>query len=171
MTVFTNVGLFYFGIDQGADQIFFYDPINQITPEWKVQGDGHMGAIVDIGAFFLWCVRAITSKETQLGTSKQSKLINGRICPFEVTYVRSRNKVYPPSDREPRTITWHHSWRVSGCWVKIKGIGKDREGKRVVKGMTWRIPHVKGTGPLVEKIRVVLPEKVLPPESGSDNGV
>jgi hypothetical protein len=111
---------------------------------------------------FLDCVRAITCKETQLGTSSRSKLVRGRVRPFGITYVRAKNKKYLSScDRIPQNVVWHHSWHVSGCWVKIRGVGKDREGKRVVKGLTWRVPHIKGSGPLTEKVRVMVLQKEL----------
>lgn len=114
-------------------------------------------------SYVLYAIAAITHREYQYGTAKHSRLIRGSVKPFDVTYIRHRRKIYTTSggggEREPQNVTWHHSWRVCGCWVKIKGIGKNRQGQRVVKGLTWRIPHVKGTGPLKEKLRVMATPK------------
>lgn len=54
-----------------------------------------------------------------------------------------------------KSIDWSHSWEVRGHWMKCSGLGKNRAGERVVQGLTWRIPHVKGQGVLIKKIRKV----------------
>lgn len=109
-------------------------------------------------SFCLYAVGAITHREYQYGTARISRLLRGSVRPFDVTYIRSKRKIYTASENPhvPQNITWHHSWRVSGCWVRVKGIGKNRQGERVVKGLTWRVPHVKGSGPLKEKLRVMV---------------
>jgi len=60
-----------------------------------------------------------------------------------------------------REIDWKHRWTVRGTWREIKGMGKNREGvKKVVKGYTWVIPHIKGPkeAPIIKKQRIVTKE-------------
>lgn len=123
-------------------------------------------------SFSLYCVAAIVHKENQIGTARASRLIRGSVRPYEISYIRRKKSVSlsPKSYQIPQNVVWHHSWRVSGCWVRIKGVGKDRNGNRTVKGLTWRIPHVKGSGPLIEKIRVMIPEKQLQKKIKADTG-
>lgn len=109
--------------------------------------------------YLLGALDTITRRENKLGIAKVSRIIRGRILPFDVTYVRNTNVKYPNSNKVPEKIDWKHSWEVCGHWVRIRGLGKDRDGKRIVKGMTWRNPHIKGSGPLISKTRVMLQPK------------
>lgn len=74
----------------------------------------------------------------------------------EVIYIRDKSE----SDKEESGLTgieWSHSFYVMGHWRKIQGMGKNRDGERVVSGRTWVTDHVKGEGELINKIRVVQP--------------
>lgn len=61
-------------------------------------------------------------------------------------------------------IDWRHQWRVRGHWRKIepKMLGKNREGDYVVVGNTWVKDFVKGSGPLIEKTRILKGENTCP---------
>lgn len=95
-------------------------------------------------------------RDTRTGTvTERLKDRQGRAQPRELIYLRRVDAELAPNPKlTTKPITWLHSWRVSGCWVRVRGIGKDRSGNYCVKGMTWRVPHIKGKGKLVEKIRV-----------------
>jgi len=70
----------------------------------------------------------------------------------KVIYVGKRKTIEAQGNR---SVDWSHKWLVSGHWRDIKGIGKDRDGKYVEKDRTWVVPHKKGKGVLVDKIRKV----------------
>lgn len=55
------------------------------------------------------------------------------------------------------SISFTHSFDVRGHWRKIKGIGINRTGQRIVKNSTWVRPYIKGdlTQPKVTKARIV----------------
>ncbi|MGE3608034.1 MAG: hypothetical protein AB7I27_00500 [Bacteriovoracaceae bacterium] len=61
-------------------------------------------------------------------------------------------------------IDFSHRWEVRGHWRKVAGIGKDREGKYGVNGITWVKECVKGPEhrPIIKKIRWVQGQKNLP---------
>ena len=54
-------------------------------------------------------------------------------------------------------IELNHSFKVRGHWRKIdpQSYGKNRNGEYVVIGHTWVRDHVKGTGEMVKKLRVI----------------
>lgn len=54
-------------------------------------------------------------------------------------------------------LEYSHAFKVRGHWRKISetSIGKDRSGQYTVKGSTWVIDYIKGTGDLIQKVRVV----------------
>lgn len=75
--------------------------------------------------------------------------VTNRICaPIDHPHVGidsmdwpDNEKVYIAIDKEyhDRCIGW---W-VRGHWRDFKGIGKDRNGVRRIKGKTWVVPHTK----------------------------
>lgn len=75
--------------------------------------------------------------------------------PKDVVYVGKKSKKSVATQRGDR-LNWDHSWTVMGHWRRVKGMGKDRKGERVVEGYTWVVPHVKGDGALVDKVRKVV---------------
>lgn len=79
----------------------------------------------------------------------------GRIYPLEIIHVSIDKKIQKIGHVTGEKIEWKHSWLVVGHWRKIKGIGKDRYGNRVIVGKTWVIPTVKGVGVFIEKLRMV----------------
>lgn len=129
-------------------------------------GNLHMGKLHDKGEWagimgslvsnFCQFMATYLHRETRTGTaSERVKDRHGRAQPREIIYIRRVNQELSANPKlTSKPIEWSHSWRVSGTWVRVKGVGKDRTGKYCVKGMTWRVPHVKGKGKLVEKIRV-----------------
>ncbi len=54
-------------------------------------------------------------------------------------------------------VDWSHRWEVRGHYRKIKGVGRYRNGRYGLKGLTWVVPHTKGPEdkPVVRKQRVV----------------
>jgi len=70
----------------------------------------------------------------------------------KVIYVGRKKSI---ESKGHRSINWSHAWRVRGHWRKANKIGKDREGNYNQNGWTWVIPHVKGDGVLVEKVRII----------------
>lgn len=64
-----------------------------------------------------------------------------------------KNKDQPPHKEILKMIDWKHSWKVRGHWRKVKGFGKDPAGNLIRNGFTWVVPHVKGDGVLVSKMR------------------
>jgi len=133
----------------------------KFIPESEGDADWTVAALT----CFSCCIAAVTRKENQVGRVSGSRLIRGKVVPYQVTYVRQRNTIYNRSDKAPQEIDWQHSWNVCGHWVRIRGLGKDRSGKRIVKGMTWRVPHIKGDGSLVDKTRVLVSQKTLASQS------
>jgi len=112
-----------------------------------------------ITTFICASVKAITDKTSRLGHASHVKRVFGKVKPYMFTYVKQVNTVYPNSSKAPQVVEWKHSWWVAGCWVKIHGIGKDRDGIRKIDGLTWRVPHIKGDGELLEKVRVLARQK------------
>lgn len=108
-----------------------------------------------LALLFANTVIELAKRNVQHGVAKRSKLVNGRILPFEVTYVRQKKTIYE-RNLFPENVEWKHSWHVCGHWRKISGIGKDRVGKRTVEGMTWCNPHIRGCGTLIDKVRVLV---------------
>ena len=53
------------------------------------------------------------------------------------------------------SIEWTHAWNVRGHWRIIEGVGKDRNGMEGILGHTWVKAHIKGTGELIKKTRIV----------------
>jgi hypothetical protein len=83
--------------------------------------------------------------------------------PSEVIYVGGPKSTRPKTDhiivgKSTTPIVWDHSWRVAGHWRKVSDqtLGLNRNGERKVKGYTWIKEHIKGQGPLKNKIRKVL---------------
>lgn len=78
----------------------------------------------------------------------------------DVIHIRPKPKIIK-SEKErispSRIINWSHQWEVMGHWRKIQGLGKDRDGKYEVSGLTWVLPHIKGNEnePLIIKKRVL----------------
>ena len=74
-----------------------------------------------------------------------------------------KNYIYVTGNRMPTvsgygdTIEYTHAFEVGGHWRKIKGIGLNRLGERVVGGATWVRPYTKGmqATPLLVKTRYV----------------
>lgn len=79
----------------------------------------------------------------------------GKDYPLEVTYISKDKNPKLISPLSENHIEWKHSWKVSGHWRKVKGMGKNRYNERVVFGKTWVIPTIKGNGILIEKTKVV----------------
>jgi len=70
----------------------------------------------------------------------------------KVIYVGKRKTIEAQGHRN---VDWPHKWLVRGHWRKIVGVGKDRENNYTQKDFTWVVPHTKGKGVLVNKVRKV----------------
>ncbi|MHA1676474.1 MAG: hypothetical protein ACTSU6_04780 [Candidatus Njordarchaeales archaeon] len=64
---------------------------------------------------------------------------------------KSKEKV--PHGHLSEKIDWKHSWEVRGHWRKTARFGKDPAGNIIKNGFTWVVPHIKGDGVLVKKMR------------------
>lgn len=56
------------------------------------------------------------------------------------------------------TLEFTHSFKVRGHWRTLQTgrVGKDRNGDYKIKGYTWVTEHIKGTGELVHRTRIIL---------------
>jgi len=74
----------------------------------------------------------------------------------KVVHIAPKKEIDSVTPVQPgKVIDWSHSWLVRGHWRRIKGIGKDREGNYCINGQTFVVPHQKGTGEVVKKVRIV----------------
>lgn len=98
----------------------------------------------------------LTSKQTVFGTSafRLKTRFEGEKCVNETIYMTHKKYVDQLKKKASSSINWSHKWEVRGHWRKVDGIGKDREGKKCVKGFCWVKDHQKGEGKLIVKRRV-----------------
>lgn len=74
-------------------------------------------------------------------------------------YIGKTNNPINITGKSPKDIVWTKSWSCCGHWRKLKEgtetVGKDRNGNRNIKGMTWVKECVKGSGETINSIRVI----------------
>jgi hypothetical protein len=82
-------------------------------------------------------------KQSVQGKGRKIKVrSNGNKTYLRETYVSSKRYISKDSSI-PTNIAWTHCFDVCGHWRKVKGIGKNRQGERTVKGYTWISPFEK----------------------------
>lgn len=93
----------------------------------------------------------IQSHKNSIGIQKISERIKIRINGEKVikkikeVVICCENKRKDKYEKENSIeVNWSHRWEVRGHWRRIKGLGKNREGRYEVNNMTWVNPCVKG---------------------------
>lgn len=77
--------------------------------------------------------------------------------PNDVIYVGSQSK-HTSRSLGGTKVRWSQGWSVRAHWRKLKNpeaLGLDRQGNRVVKGLTWIGSHLKGDSVISPKVRKV----------------
>lgn len=76
----------------------------------------------------------------------------------DIVYVRPKKSTQDVYDRKNKRLEFSHRFEVRGHWRKIRGIGRDRQGKYVINGFTWINDFIKGPEylPLIKKTRLKL---------------
>lgn len=74
--------------------------------------------------------------------------------PKNVIYIGDKKRTVTNGSVK-KIINWSTQFSTMGHWRRINpdSMGKNRQGERVVKGLTWVNEHIKGTGPLTTKVR------------------
>jgi len=103
--------------------------------------------------------------EASVGSSKTYKLLDRKIRKEfqKVVLLKPKKAAKKPSeDTVHRGVIWYNSVWIPGHWRRSfkKGtrepdphfLGKDRDGSRNQSGRTWVVEHVRGDGPLIERI-------------------
>lgn len=100
----------------------------------------------------LGLLRDAKVKDIQNNSTK-SKIIN------KLYYIGKNKSNLNIKGKSERDIVWTKSWSCCGHWRKLPEeseiLGKNRQGERVVEGMTWVKEHTKGEGELINSIRVI----------------
>lgn len=98
------------------------------------------------------CGEEHTNLKARVGSGKNRELVKIKTV-VRITLKNNKKDCIPIAGG---TIDWSHRWEVRGHWRKITGIGKNRQGQYLVKGLTWVTPFQKGPKekPFVKKSRV-----------------
>jgi hypothetical protein len=136
-----------FGQEKNKEAQFFYENVCNNVFEWLL--------------FF----ETKLKKENIIFTENTEKIVKKyrikrelkkiKYKPSEIIYISSKKDFKKLNTNNKIINKPQYAYEVMGHWRKINTIGKDRQGKRIVKGFTWVIPYKKGQGELMRKIRII----------------
>lgn len=146
---------------EGKNFIFSYGFKNDELPKFFIYREGEPNSDVWLKKL-VWGVLKNMKQSvpaTEKITIRQKIKINGKNIHYKIKEVihllpNKKSHIYKVS--EDSNIDWSHRWEVMGHWRKIAGIGKDRNNKYCMNGVTWVSPHQRGpeSKPLIKKIRI-----------------
>jgi hypothetical protein len=103
---------------------------------------------VETGEDFIFLPKENSKKKNKKSPHHIRRIV--RIVPKKL-----RDSITPTMSRGQ--IDFSHRWEVRGHWRRVSGIGKDRNGDYLIRGLTWVMDCVKGPEekPVIKKIRWV----------------
>lgn len=142
--------------DQSEYSFIFFSIREDRQMAMSLNGGSKENQVRNLAVVYSIC-KLLSQDNTYLGEQSVCYLNKrtGKECPMTITYLSKSKKPKLRSVLSDNHIEWRHSWKVCGHWRKVSGIGKNRYDERVVIGRTWVKPCIKGSGNLVEKIKVI----------------